>query len=121
MPKTLPVSRDDKIVGYMIMCPACSEGHCFYNGNLDGKPHWTFDGNVEKPTFSPSMLVRGHRYPSGGKFPSDEEYKRMMDGEDLSSEMIPYVCHSFVKEGKIQFLNDCTHKLKGQTVELEDM
>lgn len=27
-------------------------------------------------------------------------------------------CHSFVREGKIQFLNDCSHELKGETVDL---
>ena len=29
-------------------------------------------------------------------------------------------CHSFVTDGKIQFLGDCTHTLKGQTVEIPD-
>jgi hypothetical protein len=30
------------------------------------------------------------------------------------------VCHSFVTDGKIQFLGDCTHALAGQTVELPE-
>lgn len=30
------------------------------------------------------------------------------------------LCHSFVTDGKIQFLNDCFHSLKGQTVDLPD-
>jgi hypothetical protein len=29
-------------------------------------------------------------------------------------------CHSFVRDGNIQFLSDCTHKLAGQTVEIPD-
>ena len=29
-------------------------------------------------------------------------------------------CHSFVREGRIEFLSDCTHALAGQTVELPD-
>ena len=33
----------------------------------------------------------------------------------------PEVCHSFVTDGRIQFLNDCTHALAGQTVDLPDM
>ena len=33
----------------------------------------------------------------------------------------PERCHSFIREGKIQFLDDCTHHLKGQTVEMEDV
>jgi hypothetical protein len=31
-----------------------------------------------------------------------------------------YVCHSFVKEGMIEFLSDCTHDMKNKTVELPD-
>lgn len=33
----------------------------------------------------------------------------------------PYVCHSFVRNGRIEYLGDCTHHLKGQTVDLPDM
>jgi hypothetical protein len=33
---------------------------------------------------------------------------------------VHHCCHSFVTNGKIQFLADCTHKLAGQTVELPD-
>lgn len=29
------------------------------------------------------------------------------------------ICHSFVRNGKIEFLSDCTHELAGKTVELE--
>jgi hypothetical protein len=32
----------------------------------------------------------------------------------------PSICHSFVTDGRIQFLNDCTHSLAGQTVDLPD-
>jgi len=56
---------------------------------------WTFNGDLVKPTIRASILVRGHE-----------------NGED-------YRCHSFVTDGKIKFLNDCTHKLAGQTVPLE--
>ncbi|MCZ4340562.1 hypothetical protein O4H52_03015 [Sphingomonadaceae bacterium G21617-S1] len=30
----------------------------------------------------------------------------------------PAVCHSFVRNGQIEFLSDCTHALAGQTVPL---
>lgn len=30
----------------------------------------------------------------------------------------PAVCHSFIRDGQIQFLSDCTHALAGQTVPL---
>lgn len=86
--RTLPVNNSGVIIGYMIQCPACGNGHLFYTSN------WSFDGDVEYPTFNPSMLV--HANKTG-------DQKR---------------CHSFVREGKIQYLNDCGHDMKGQTVDL---
>lgn len=79
--------------------------------NGDG-PMWTFNGDEEKPTLSPSILVRGT------KPISDQEAERIMRGENI--EPIPIVCHSFVTDGKIQFLTDSTHALAGQTVELPE-
>lgn len=54
---------------------------------------WTFNGDLEHPTVNPSILVNG-----------DDPLTR---------------CHSYIRDGKIQFLDDCHHALKGQTVELE--
>lgn len=55
---------------------------------------WEFNNNLTKPTVSPSLLVTGGEHPA--------------------------CCHSFVTDGQIRFLEDCTHTLKGQTVELPD-
>lgn len=75
---------------WMFQCPACE--CCHYADN-----RWTFNGDLKKPTFSPSILVN----------------------RDLANPDTP-LCHSFVTDGKIQFLNDCTHEMAGQTVELPD-
>jgi len=115
--RAIPQKDNGKITGYMIFCPACRCGHLFYTDN-NHKANWTFDGNTEKPTFSPSMLVKSQDYPSGGRWPVEEELARMKLGEKL--EMKPSVCHSFVRNGQIQFLSDCTHKMAGQTVDLPD-
>lgn len=89
MSKVLDLKRPNGEHGlYAIQCPGCNCLHGFDN-------RWAFNGDFEKPTFSPSMLV---------------------NGGDLSSR-----CHSFVTDGKIQFLSDCFHKFKGQTVDLEDI
>jgi hypothetical protein len=56
---------------------------------------WKFNHDLDNPTFSPSVLVT--RPP--------EDYR----------------CHSFVREGKIEFLSDCTHELAGKTVELPEL
>ncbi len=74
--------------GYIIYCQGCKNHHAFDD-------RWTFNGDFDKPTFSPSMLVNKDRPESR--------------------------CHSFVTDGKIQFLSDCFHKLAGQTLELEEI
>ena len=60
----------------------------------------------------PSLLVGGVRDIT------DDEIARIKAGEQV--EPTPKVCHSFVRDGRIEFLSDCTHELAGQTVELEE-
>jgi hypothetical protein len=68
-------------------CPGCGYGHPF-----DLK-RWEWNGRMDKPTFSPSLLI----LPPGKR------------------------CHSFVRDGQIQFLNDSAHALAGKTVELPEV
>lgn len=74
-------------------CPGCKYGHSFEVDAPNGAG-WTWNGSLDRPTFSPSLLCNGH----------DEKSR----------------CHSFVTDGRIQFLSDCFHDLKGQTVEIPD-
>jgi hypothetical protein len=88
---------------YGITCPACAMGHM-----LKG---WTFNGNLERPTFTPSLLVTGQL-----RFPTDEELERITTGEKVD---IPDgICHSYITDGNIQYLTDCTHAFAGKTLEL---
>lgn len=89
----------------MFFCPGCKCGH-----GVNDK--WSFNGDMDRPTFSPSILVRGVQPVT------DEEADRILAGEKIEPK--PLVCHSFVRDGQIQFLNDCTHDLAGQTVPLEE-
>ena len=57
-------------------------------------PIWTWNLNEEFPTFSPSILICG--------------------GSDS------IVCHSFVENGMIRYLDDSTHHLSGESVALLD-
>jgi hypothetical protein len=80
---------------------------------------WKFDGNYEKPTFSPSVLMTSGHYVSAHK-PGDAcwcTYNRDHPERPASFECAR--CHSFVKAGQIQFLNDSTHALAGKTIPLE--
>ncbi len=99
-----------------IWCPGC-EG---YHTMPIGGPHpcWEFNGDLVKPTLRPSILVRsGHYIPDHkGECWCDFNKKHPEDPGPVCS-----VCHSFVTDGKIQFLSDSTHKLSGQTVDLPEM
>ena len=90
-------------------CPGCE---CAHGPTVEGPHAWQWNGSLDKPTFSPSILVRG-TVPV-----TDDQVARIMAGEKI--EPVPTVCHSFVRDGRIEFLSDCTHKLAGQTVPLPD-
>ena len=91
-----------------IFCPGCKTTHHIYtkmptsNGAV-----WGFNGDFEKPTFTPSLLVRTGKCIPGNENWDDEGYAEFNTR-----------CHSFITDGRIQFLSDCTHELVGQTVDL---
>lgn len=102
-------------------CPGCK---LFHSMNVGGKgsPGWAFNGDLEKPTFTPSILARNGHYASHHK-QGDQcwcDYNKE-NPDDYTEGFECSVCHSFVTDGEIQFLPDCTHELAGQTVELPDM
>lgn len=90
-------------------CPGCEMGHAV-NVEAGHGPVWDWNGSLERPTFSPSVLVTGvHRL-------TEDERSRLMRGERV--EPRPLQCHSFVRDGNIEFLSDCTHAMAGKTVPL---
>ena len=57
-----------------------------------GRNGWSWNENEDKPTFNPSL------YSVNGELK----------------------CHCFVKDGRIEYLADSTHDLRGKSVELPD-
>lgn len=100
------------------MCPGCKEFHQVSvlppiaprgAERAASGPVWGYNCNADAPTFTPSIKVT---WPE----PSD------IEGEfDDPSKDRQMCCHSFVTDGRIQFLGDCTHSLAGQTVDLPDL
>jgi hypothetical protein len=85
------VDVDDQPLGQSIWlwCPACDLPKRLPVNRSEGTS-WDFDGNIEAPTLSPSILQHG-----GGNHPQ---------------------CHSFLRSGMWDFLSDCTHSMAGQQV-----
>lgn len=84
--------------GFMYWCPACRFHHhvAIKPAKLENGASWTWNNSHDKPTFSPSIVVK-------------------VEFKNRSS----LVCHSYVKNGQIQYLSDCTHQLAGQTINME--
>jgi hypothetical protein len=104
MAKLWPLTNEGKLEGYAFPCPGCDHNHWIYvvdtgsyRGGSEPTPIWSFNGDVDNPTINPSVLLR------------------------LDTEKGPLVCHSFVRNGHIQFLGDCTHHLANQTVGLPEV
>lgn len=95
------------------MCPGCGGYHA---PRIEGKHVWGWNKNLEKPTFTPSILVRWVTIPKNPEL--DVNGKYILDTSGRIKGAKDERCHSLVTDGKIRFLNDCTHKLKGKTVSL---
>ncbi len=91
MPVVAYRSDDSQVDRWVFFCPGCKCGHWFKTKG--GHPEWKWNENAEKPTVSPSILV-----PIEGKR-----------------------CHSYIRNGFIDFLNDCDHELRGKSVALPDI
>lgn len=82
----------------LIWCPGCKTYHQIVTRRMmmGSGPVWDWNGDVEKPTISPSILTW-----------------RQFGGYNEER------CHSFVRDGVWEFLTDCTHELAGQSVPMQ--
>jgi len=69
---------------YFFHCPGCGRGHSFITAWVPPHtgPTWTFNGNLESPTFSPSLL-----YNVGRSNPTE------------------HLCHTFVRAAASRLLH----------------
>lgn len=73
---------------YFHWCPACEEMHQLPDS-------WQFNGDVDKPTFSPSFK---------------QTFRRMEIVDGVSQAALTRVCHYIITDGLIQFCSDSWHK-----------
>ncbi len=92
------VVDENTVVGYCFWCPACEEVHCFRIAHYAAAPNaplWTFNGNLESPTFTPSLRM-------------------------FKTEVTPE-CHLNLTDGEIQYHSDCGHSWAGKKIPLPEM
>lgn len=96
------VIHDGKRIGRncWVWCPGCDSAHAISvvgeDGSMPEGPCWEWDGNVERPTFSPSLLCTS-----------------AYTDPDTKQEVEISRCHSFIQNGQWNFLGDCKHSLRG--------
>jgi hypothetical protein len=93
--------QDGSPYGIQFDCPGCAAPHVI---PTTGEKAWGFNQNFDRPTLTPSILVHSHGV--------------LLD--DGSVGQSP-TCHSFVRDGRIEFLNDCTHALAGKSVDMSEV
>lgn len=82
----------------LFWCPACDTPHQYRIAGPE-EPIWKFNGDLDKPTFTPSLLMQWNAV-------GDQPLQ---------------ICHLFVTAGIISYCNDCTHPLRGHTIEIPDL
>lgn len=122
---------EGRFTSVRIHCLGCGHDHTLPTDwtppGMSRSPHvgacrWGFDGNLDAPTFTPSIKATVGHYCNTPPVPGNcacDFQDRFPDEEPWD---IPCgICHSFVRNGRIEFLGDCTHALAGQTVDLPDI
>lgn len=99
--------RDEGEGRYSFYCPGCDHMHIYFVNS----PHWhkdsqgwTFNGNFDKPSFTPSLLNTWGKNVN----PKYEEPEGPAPKNGWSG-----VCHLFVTDGVINYCGDCTHDHNG--------
>lgn len=86
-------SQQWKQCAVQFYCPGCNLTHTVTITPEDGVKHWSFNGNLECPTLSPSLGVRWR---------------------DVNKDT--YDCHVVVTDGVLNYCTDSEHELAGQKV-----
>lgn len=100
--KKLRSVGSDTTAGIAHWCPGCKSPHVIYT---KGKVTWTWDGNVDAPTCTPSVR----------NFTTyDKEHNPLPAGQERT------LCHYVLTNGILNYCGDCEHELSGQSAPLPD-
>lgn len=114
------IKNQDKYRQLTYRCPGCKDLHVVA---LTGIEAIAWNGNYEKPSFFPSILIySGHHLQDSNRLYFFRKHcwcnynKKLIEQGKEPCCSTCYVCHSIISDGLISFLSDCTHELAGKTV-----
>ena len=111
--------------GLIYYCEGCRKAHMIMVGEGPG-PRWSWNGDLERPVFSPSVLSQGREMTPAGRAAWEAWIDAGHPEPTPEFESAHQVCHTFVgcngaQPGEIIFLGDCTHELAGQVRPFADL
>ena len=81
------------------LCPGCDRAHAITIESSIPEKNWKWNGSFDRPTIEPSIKATW----------------------EFGEERVKHCCHSVITDGKITFVDDCTHSLKNTTVSLPEV
>ena len=88
--------KDNQDNALLFRCPGCNIPHIiYYERSINGA--WSWNNDLDKPTINPSIVVT-----------------REINENEI------HVCHSYIRDGYIEFLHDSTHHLANKKVSLPE-
>lgn len=98
---------------YWFWCPGCKEAHRYEVRTDGGKPTWTFNGDLVRPTFGPSLLMfTTHPESKERKVLCHLFVRRTLPGDEQKQ---------FGDVSIIDYCGDSPHALAGTKVPLPDI
>lgn len=98
---------------FLFWCDGCHCAHGIWTIQRNASNAiWTFNGNLEKPTVSPSIKIE---YPAWEP-PVTPENMDKWRANPWHQTKKTYICHCVINDGVINYGADSTHGLSGQTL-----
>lgn len=91
-------------------------------GARAGTGCWSWNGDVDKPTLRPSVLVTSGHHVQGFDAAKDSCWCKYYQAHPEEKPVFHcHRCHTWINDGQAQFLPDSTHEFANQTVALLDV
>lgn len=108
--------------GLTYWCQGCESVHQIWYEGGPPNQNWGWNKDVDRPVFSPSVLVTHDLWTS----PVTPDNLEQWRAAPWTQHQVRHVCHTFVgcngaQPGEVIFLSDCTHPLAGTVQPFPDL
>lgn len=106
----------------LIMCEGCGVRHMIATKHPEIWTHnWGFNGDLEAPSFTPSVKIRWPEWIGGEAFEEFTTFETACRTTKDPSKWKIHCCHFVITRGVIAFQGDCTHELMNHNRQLPNI